>query len=81
MKIRRKAERLEAALNSVSDRKRDLQESFVFHQFDNPPELGINGDMEVALIYNGDTMPLDVAIDYMENVGYITPDNFDEQWD
>lgn len=72
-----------AVMQAEADRNKflsDLQEierHLVFHEFeDETPKVGINGNFEIFLNYNGEYMYPDEFIKRMEEVGYISKEDF-----
>ena len=55
----------------------EIERHLVFHNFeDETPKIGINGDFEIFLNYNGKYMYCDEFIEIMEERGYITKEDF-----
>lgn len=76
-KIFKKYEQLETAITQLLKRKDELQKEFIFAGFGlEIPRVAINGDLEVCLVYDTEYMSIETALGYMEEVGFITPDNF-----
>ena len=78
-KLITKARVVSSAINALLDAKNELQEEFVFSGFKkgHTPVVAINGDLEVMLVYGCYAMDMPTALDYMLNVGYITPIDFE----
>lgn len=78
-KLIKKARVLSSAINALLDAKNELQEEFVFSGFreGHTPMVALNGDLEVMLVYGCYAMDMSTALDYMFNVGYITPMDFE----
>ena len=56
----------------------EIERHLVFYKFgDEHPKVGINGDFEIFLNYNGKYMYPDEFIERMEEVGYISKDDFE----
>ena len=58
----------------------DLQEierHLIFYKFgEEKPKVGVNGDFEIFLNYDGEYMYSDEFVERMEKVGYISKDDF-----
>lgn len=60
-----------------NQRLREFQDKFCWSRFGNEkPTFGLNSGFDIVLSYHGYEMSIETALDYMENVGYITPDDF-----
>lgn len=64
-------------INEAQTAIKDIQKQIVYSGFDdNPPAITHTKDDELILEWNGAEMPIDRAIEYMEEYGYITPYDF-----
>lgn len=60
-----------------NQRLREFQDNFCWSRFGHEkPIVKLNSDLDIVLLYQGYEMSIETALDYMENVGYITPDDF-----
>lgn len=78
MGLRTAVKRAEAAANRLSFSLQEIEKHLVFVGFrkDDTPQVTIcNGD-EIILVYRGSEIPIPEVIDIMEEVGYITKENF-----
>ena len=76
-KIFKKYEQLEAAITQLLKRKDELQKEFIFAGFGlETPRVVIDGDLQIGLVYDTEYMSIETALGYMEEAGFITPDNF-----
>lgn len=67
----------EADKNKFISALQEIERHLVFHKFEEEtPKVGINGDFEIFLNYNGKCMYPDEFIERMEERGYITKDDF-----
>lgn len=78
-KLVKKVRALSSAINALLDAKKELQDEFVFSGFreGHTPMVALNGDLEVVLVHGCYAMDISTALDYMFNVGYITPLDFE----
>ena len=79
MKLRKKYEELIKTFDAklFNQRLRESQDEFCWSGFGNEkPIVKLNSDLDIVLLYQGYEMSIETALDYMENVGYITPDDF-----
>ena len=74
----------ELVMKAETDKNRfisDLQEierHLVFYKFGKEkPKVGVNGNFEIFLNYDGKYLYSDEFLGIMENVGYITKDDFE----
>ncbi len=64
-------------INEAQTAIEDIQKYIVCSRFDdNPPAITHTKDDELILEWNGAEMPIERAIEYMEEYGYITPYDF-----
>ena len=76
-KIFKKYEQLETAITLLLKSKEELQKEFIFAGFSlEIPRVAIDGDLQIGLVYDTEYMSIETALGYMEEVGFITPDNF-----
>lgn len=77
MGLRTAVKRAEAAANRLSFSLQEIEKHLVFVGFrkDEPQVTICNGD-EIILVYRGSEIPIPEVIDIMEEVGYITKENF-----
>lgn len=54
----------------------ELNDMFVYQNFEYRPSIGLNGDMDFVLIYNGLYLMVSEALDIMEQEGFIEPTDF-----
>jgi len=77
MYLRTAIKQAETDKNKFISDLQEIERHLVFHKFgDEHPKLGINGDFEIFLNYNGKYMYPDEFIERMEEVGYISKDDF-----
>lgn len=79
MNLRNKYEELIMTFDAklLNQRLREFQDKFCWSRFGNEkPIVKLNSDLDIVLSYQGYEMSIETALDYMENVGYITPDDF-----
>lgn len=79
MKLRKRYEELITTFDAklYNQRLRDFEDKFCWSRFGNEkPTFELNSSFDIVLSYQGCEMSIETALDYMENVGYITPDNF-----
>ena len=79
MKLRKRYEELIMTFDAklYNQRLREFQDKFCWSRFGNEkPTVELNSSFDIVLSYHGHEMSIQTALDYMENVGYITPDNF-----
>lgn len=79
MKLRKRYEELIMTFdaNLFNQRLREFQDKFCWSGFVSKiPIVKLNSDLDIVLSYHGYEMSIETALDYMENVGYITPDDF-----
>ena len=66
----RKIMELEASMAKINN-------SICWHRFNgDPPCLQITTGYELHFVYEGMVLPLNYAVEYMEEVGYIVPEDF-----
>ena len=76
-KIFKKYEQLETAITLLLKSKEELQKEFIFAGFGlEIPRVAFDGDLQIGLVYDTEYMSIETALGYMEEVGFITPDNF-----
>lgn len=77
MKLDKKVEQVRATLDLYHQQMKELNEMFVYSRFDSDiPKVVVDGNGEMYLAYHCYEMSIETALDYMENIGYITPINF-----
>lgn len=79
MKLRKRYEELIMTFDAklYNQRLREFQDKFCWSRFGNEkPTVELNSSFDIVLSYHGNEMSIQTALDYMGNVGYITPDNF-----
>lgn len=70
-------ERAYRKINEAQTAIEDIQKYIACSGFDdNPPAITHTKDDELILEWNGAEMPIERAIEYMEEYGYITPYDF-----
>ncbi len=75
--LRAVVERAYRKINEAQTAIEEIQHSLTFSGFnDNPPAITHTKDDELILEWNGAEMPIERAIEYMEEYGYITPYDF-----
>lgn len=75
--LRTVVERAYRKINEAQTAIEDIQKQIVCSGFDdNPPAITHTKDNELILEWNGAEMPIERAIEYMEEYGYITPYDF-----
>ena len=76
-KLRNAVKKAELKLNEASCAVQSIETHLTFALFggDTPQVSACNGD-EIILEYYGREMPIETAIERMEEYGYITPDDF-----
>lgn len=75
--LRTVVERAYRKINEAQTAIEDIQKYIVCSRFDdNPPAITHTKDDELILEWNGAEMPIERAIEYMEEYGYITPYDF-----
>lgn len=76
-KLRQAVKKAEMKLNEASCAVQNIERYLTFFRFSGtePQVTACNGD-EIILEYYGREMPIEDAIERMEIVGYITPDDF-----
>lgn len=75
--LRTVVERAYRKINEAQTAIEQIQGSLIFSGFDdNPPAITHTKDDELILEWNGAEMPIERAIEYMEEYGYITPYDF-----
>lgn len=76
-KLRNVVKKAELKLNEAECAIQAIQKHLTFAHFagDTPQVSACNGD-EIILEYYGREMPIELAIERMEDYGYITPDDF-----
>ena len=76
-KLRYAVKKAETKLNEASCAVQNIERYLTFSRFDRdePQVSACNGD-EIILEYYGREMPIEIAIERMEQYGYITPDDF-----
>ena len=76
-KLRNAVKKAELKLNEASCAVQSIETHLTFARFggDTPQVSACNGD-EIILEYYGREMPIETAIERMEEYGYITPDDF-----
>lgn len=78
MYITKAVKKAEEDVNRLSFSLQEIERHLVFHKFgDEHPKVGINGDFEILLSYNGKCMYSDEFIERMEEVGYISKEDFE----
>lgn len=76
-KLRASIERAERKYNEAMIALQDIDRHLCFVGFrGEEPILSLATGEEIILTYNGLEMHRDVFLDYMENVGYIRPEDF-----
>ena len=77
-KLRYAVKNAEAKLNEASCAIQNIERYLTFVRFDNiePQVSACNGSDEIILEYCGREIPIEEAITRMEEIGYITPDDF-----
>lgn len=68
------------AISTLIDKKNELQKTFVFKGFrnsNNQPHVYIDGAFNVGLNYEYQWMPIEEAIERMEENGYIDINDFE----
>lgn len=75
--LRNAVKKARCKLNEASGAVQCIEKYLTFHRFsgDTPQVSACNGD-ELILEYYGRELPIEVAIERMEDYGYITPDDF-----
>lgn len=77
MRLDKKVEQVKSALDLFHQRVKELNKMFVYSRFDdNKPQVTVDGGGDIWLVYQGFEMSIETALDYMKDVGYITPDDF-----
>lgn len=77
MRLDKKVEQVKSALDLFHQRVKELNKMFVYSRFDdNKPQVAVDGGGDIWLVYQGFEMSIETALDYMKDVGYITPDDF-----
>ena len=75
--LRTVVERAYRKINEAQTAIEQIEGSLTFSGFDdNPPAITHTKDDELILEWNGAEMPIGIAIEYMEEYGYITPYDF-----
>lgn len=76
-KLRKAVKDAELKLNEASCAVQNIERYLTFARFYSvePQIAACNGD-EIILEYYGREMPIEVAVERMEQYGYITPDDF-----
>ena len=75
--LRTVVERAYRKINEAQTAIENIQKHIAFSGFDdNPPAITHTKDDELILEWNGAEMPIEIAIEYMEEYGYITPYDF-----
>ncbi|MBE6235445.1 MAG: hypothetical protein E7112_04315 [Bacteroidales bacterium] len=75
--LRTVVERAYRKINEAQTAIEDIQKHIVCSGFDdNPPAITHTKDDELILEWSGAEMPIERAIEYMEEYGYITPYDF-----
>lgn len=75
--LRTVVERAYRKINEAQTAIEDIQKYIVCSRLDdNPPAITHTKDDELILEWNGAEMPIERAIEYMEEYGYITPYDF-----
>ena len=76
-KLRKAVKEAESKLNEASCAVQNIEQYLTFARFDRdePQVSACNGD-EIILEYYGREMPIEEAVERMEQYGYITPDEF-----
>lgn len=75
--LRTVVERAYRKINEAQTAIEDIQKYIVCSRFDdNPQAITHTKDDELILEWNGAEMPIERAIEYMEEYGYITPYDF-----
>lgn len=77
MYLRTVVKQAETDKNKFISDLQEIERHLVFHNFkEETPKVGINGDFEIFLNYNGKYMYSDEFIERMEEVGYISKEDF-----
>lgn len=75
-KLRNAVKKAELKLNEASCAVQSIETHLTFARFGgDTPQVSACGD-EIILEYYGREMPIETAIERMEEYGYITPDDF-----
>ena len=76
-KLRHAVKKAETKLNEASCAVQNIERYLTFCRFSGtePQVTACNGD-EIILEYYGREIPIDIAVEIMEEYGYITPDDF-----
>ena len=67
-------------IGTLIDKKNELQKTFVFKGFKNPnsqPHVSIDGNFNVGITCEYQWMPIEEAIERMEEYGYIDINDFE----
>lgn len=77
MYLRTVVKQAETDKNKFISDLQEIERHLIFHKFgEETPKVGINGDFEIFLNYNGKYMYSDEFIERMEEVGYISKEDF-----
>ena len=77
MYLRTVVKQAETDKNKFISDLQEIERHLIFHKFgEETPKVGINGDFEILLNYNGKYMYSDEFIERMEEVGYISKEDF-----
>lgn len=77
MRLESKVNGVKCAWSVLKKQIAELNNSFVYNRFEGDiPQVAIDNKGQIWLDYHGYEMSIETALDYMENVGYIAPDDF-----
>lgn len=74
--LKRKIEETHKLFFLANESLNELNEMFVYQNFEYRPSIGLNGDMDFVLNYNGLYLMVLEALDIMEQEGFIEPTDF-----